>query len=194
MRDLAGLDYVFGWHEPLRHRRLAYQERAGHLIDAQAAQESQGQGHVVLRSQRRMAASEDQPKLVVTHGSVLCPVLSARAGRCACDRTKLSVELPAPGRTAKIIDRTISCGRNDPPCRVGWDAVAPPPVACHNERLLNGVFGKRDVAEDTDQRRHRLAVHLTEYALNTGRLSMGGDGTGHALRHPASRRMGGLRS
>src|SRR3989337_3736946 len=113
-----------------------------------------------------MAAGEDQPELVVARGSVLCPVLSARAVRCACDRTELFIELPAPVRTAKTIDRTVPCGRNDPPRRVGWDAAAPPPLACHNERFLDGVFGKRDVAEDTGQRRHRLAVHLTKYALN----------------------------
>jgi hypothetical protein len=50
--------------------------------------------------------------------------------------------VPTTGRTAKIIDRTVPRGRDDPPRRVGWDAVALPPVACHDERLLDGVFGK----------------------------------------------------
>src|SRR3990172_8643239 len=138
-----------------------------------------------------MATGKDESELVVTHGSVLFPVV-AGARRCAGDRTELFMQLSATGRAAKGVDGTVPRGRNDPPRRVGWDTVAPPPVACHNERLLDGVFGKRDVAEDTGQRRHRLAVHLTEYALDTGRLPMGGDG--HALRRPASRRMGGLRS
>ena len=62
------------------------------------------------------------------------------------------------------------------------------------KRVLDGIFGKRDVAEDADQRRHRLAVHLTEHTLNSGRFPMGGDETGHALRRPAYRRMAGLRS
>jgi hypothetical protein len=52
------------------------------------------------------------------------------------------LECPTTGRTAKIIDRTVPRGRDDPPRRVGWDAVALPPVACHDERLLDGVFGK----------------------------------------------------
>ena len=80
------------------------------------------------------------------------------------------MELPASGRTAEVIDRTVSCGRNDPPRRVGRDAVAPPPVDGHDERVLDGVFGERDVAEDADQRCHRLAVHLAEHALDVGRF------------------------
>src|SRR5439155_25238365 len=119
--------------------------------------------------------------------SVLSPVLSARAVRCACDRTKLFMELPAPGRPAKIIDRTVSCGRHDPPRRVRWDAVAPPPVACHNERFLDGVFGKRDVAEDADQRCHRLAVCLAEHTLDSGRFPIGDDRGSHAWTRPVAR-------
>src|SRR3970040_2102046 len=112
-----------------------------------------------------MATGKDESELVVTHGSVLFPVV-AGARRCAGDRTQLFMQLV--GAVPRV--------RTEPPRRVGWDTVAPPPVACHNERLLDGVFGKRDVAEDAGQRRHRLAVHLTEYALDTGRLPLGGAG------------------
>ena len=137
-----------------------------------------------------MTAGEDEPELVVSHGSVLSPIVGAGALVRAGNRTKLFMELPAPGRAAKVIDCTVSRGCNDPPRRVGWDALSPPPVAGHNERFLDGVFGKRDVAKDTDQRCHRLAVHLAKHALNTGRFPMGGDDSGHTLRRPTSRRMG----
>src|SRR4029450_1506824 len=134
-----------------------------------------------------MAAGEDQSELVVPHRSVLSPVPGARAVRCSCDRTELVMESPTTGRTAKIIDRTVPCGRNDPPRWVGWDAVAPPPVPFPDDRLLDGVFGKGDVAEDADQRCHRLAVRLTEDALNNGRFRLGGDASGHAWTRPVAR-------
>jgi hypothetical protein len=142
---------------------------------------------VVLGSERRMTAREDESELVVPHGSVLSPLLNPRVVRCGRDRTELFMELPASGGTATIIDRTVSCGRHDPSRRVGWDTVAPPPVACRNERFLDGDFGKRDVAEDADQRCHRLAVHLTEHTLNTGRFPMGDDCGGHAWTRPVAR-------
>ena len=111
------------------------------------------------------AASGERPTVAVTRWT---------------DRTELFMELSAPGRAAEVIDRTVSCGGNDPPGRVGWDAVALPAVTCHDERTLDGVFGKRDVAVEANQRCHRLAVHLTEHQLNICRFPVGGDGRGHA--------------
>ena len=134
----------------------------------------------MLRSQRRMAAREDQSELVVPHGSFRLAVLSGRVVSCPSDCTKLFKQLPSPGRTAEVVDRTVAGGRNDPPCRVGWDAAGPPPVAGDDERVLDGVLGKADVAEDADQRRHRLPVRLAEHPLDTGGLATDGGGAGHA--------------
>src|SRR6266545_7282117 len=138
------------------------------------------------RSQRRMAAREDQSELVITHRPTHFPVV-ARTARCACDGSDLFMKLPTARRAAQLIDCAVSCGRNDPPRRVGRDAVAPPPVACHDERFLHGVFSQRDVAEDADQRCYRLAGYLAEHTLNTGRFPMGGDGRGHASTRPVAR-------
>src|SRR6266508_2536660 len=130
-----------------------------------------------------MAAGEDESELVVAHRPALFPVVATSA-RCACDCSELFMELPAPCRAAHLIDCAVSCGRNDPPRRVGRDAVAPPPVTCHDERVLDRVFGERDVAEDAVQRCHRLAVHLTKHALN---FPVGGDSSGHAFTRPVAR-------
>ena len=93
IRDAGGLDLVLGSNEPLRHRRLAQQERAGHLVHAQAAEQPKGQGDLVLRAERRVAAGEDQSEPIVPHGSV---PPSVRSVRCACKHAKLFMELPAP--------------------------------------------------------------------------------------------------
>src|SRR5215207_8696383 len=94
------------------------------------------------------------------------------------------MELTAPRRATQRIDRTVSCSRNDPSGRVGRDARAAPPIAGHGERVLDGVFGERDVAEDPNQRCHRLAVHVAEHALN---FRLHGDSVGHALTRPVAR-------
>src|SRR5262245_11966353 len=112
-----------------------------------------------------MAAGEDQSESVVAHWPVLFPVV-AGAARYACDCSELLMKLVAACRAAQFIDCAPSCGRNYPPRRVGRDAVASPPLTCHDECVLNRVFGERDVAEDANQSCHRLAVHLTEHALN----------------------------
>jgi len=137
-----------------------------------------------------MTTGEDESELVVTHGPVLSPIVGVDSLLCSCDRIKLLMKLSTPSCAAKIIDCTISCGRDDPTRRVGWNSVPPPTLARHNERVLDGVFGECDVTEDADQRRHRLAVHLPEHALNVGRFPMGGDAAGQVLKRPASRRMG----
>src|SRR5258706_8979701 len=112
-----------------------------------------------------MAAGEDESQLVVTHWPALFPVVAGTA-RCACDCSELFIKLPTSRRAAELIDCAVSCGRNDPPRRVGRDAIAPPPITCHDERILDRVFGERDIAEDANQGCHRLAVHRTEHALN----------------------------
>ena len=56
-----------------------------------------------------------------------------------------------------------------------------PSVGGDHEGVLNCVFGERDVAEDASQRRHCLAIHLTEYGFNGSR---GGDAVGHASQAP----------
>src|SRR3990172_7774978 len=109
------------------------------------------------------------------------------------------MELPAPCRAAEAIDGTVSCGGHDPPRRVGRDTAGSPSVNGYDERVLDGVFCKRDVAEDAYQGCDRLAVHLTEHALG---FPMGGDSSVHDFTRPVVRNplrdrshgMGALRS
>src|SRR5437763_8673731 len=74
------------------------------------------------------------------------------------------------------------------PARVGWHAVLPPSVACNDERFLHGVFGERDVAEETDQRRHRPAVRLAEHPFDGGHFCTSGDDGSHAWTRPVARK------
>ncbi len=136
-----------------------------------------------------MTTGEDQPELVVTHGSVPVHIV-ARIVRRVCNRTKLFMKLTAPGRPTKVINSTVTRGGNDPPRRVGWDTVVSPAIACHNKRLLHCILGKSDIAEDSDQRRHRLAVCFTKHTLDFCRILMGSDARSQSLRSLACRKTG----
>ena len=185
IRDVGCLDLVLGPHQTFRHCRLGHQKRTGHLIDTQTPKQSQGQGNLVFSTQCRMATGEDQSKLVVLHGPAFFQIVAA--ARRVDARSKLLIQLLAPCRPATDIDCTVPRGRDDPPGRVRWDAVTPPPITRDDECILDRVLGKRDVAEHPDKGRDRLAVHLTKHAIDMMRFPIGGDGAGHALMRRASR-------
>jgi hypothetical protein len=52
------------------------------------------------------------------------------------------------------------------PAGVVRDAVGPPPGGGGDERVLDGVLGEGEVAEQPRQGRHGLAVTLSEGALD----------------------------
>ena len=63
--DARQHDLALGAHQPLGHRRLGYQVGPGDLAGREAADRTQGQRDLGLRRERRVAAQEDQPQLVV---------------------------------------------------------------------------------------------------------------------------------
>jgi len=131
----------------------------------------------VIRSQCGMATGEYQTELVVAHRTILPRVrdfLTARVGR-----DDLLVELPASGQTSMIIDCTVAGGRNNPACRVRGSAIAWPPIARNSERVLDGIFSQRDVAENSDQRRNGLSVHFAKHTIDLCHAPMASNSTRH---------------
>jgi hypothetical protein len=49
------------------------------------------------------------------------------------------------------VDRPIACRGREPCPGIGWRAVARPPLGRDGERLLNGLLGEVEVAEEADQ-------------------------------------------
>ena len=48
---------------------------------------------------------------------------------------------PTPSGPTQFVDCAAPGRGHNPPCRVRWYTVAPPPIACHGKRFLDGVFG-----------------------------------------------------
>ena len=74
-------DLAFRPDQPLSHRRLGDEERAGDLRGAQAAEQPERQRDLRLPRERGVAAGEDQPQPVILHGVLLGLALLGRFAR-----------------------------------------------------------------------------------------------------------------
>ena len=172
--DAGVADLALGPDEPLGERRLRDQEGPRDLRCREAAERPERQGDATVHRQRRMAAREDQPESVVGDGHLV--VRHVRAAASGLDRGKVRLDgglarelvrlVPEPPAAAQSIDRPVACGRRDPGARVVRYAAGRPHLERRDERLLDGLLGEIEVAEDANERRDRPARFLAEQAVD----------------------------
>ena len=126
--DPGGRDLLAGAHEPLGHRRFGDQQRPGDLGDGEPAQGAEGERHLGLERQARVAAGEHQAQQVVVHDRgrdvvvLLGPVGLQVVQPCVCHRSHL---LRASGDlAAQQVHRPAAGGQAQP-----RDGVVGHPVA-----------------------------------------------------------------
>jgi hypothetical protein len=73
---------------------------------------------------------------------------------------------PSPDSAPQAVDRAVARGAHDPAPGVGRDPVARPALHRRGERLLNGLLGKVEVAEDPDQGGDRPSRLTPEQAID----------------------------
>jgi len=73
----------------------------------------------------------------------------------------LSEDAPA----ANPVNRAVPRGHEEPGARVLWRPVSRPALRCRRERLLGGLLGQVEVAEEADERRDDAAPLLPEGLL-----------------------------
>ncbi len=154
--DVGPADLGFGPHQSLRHGRFWYQECRSDLGGGEATEEAQRQGDLHVGGERRVAAGEDEAKLIVANrsfGEQLVPGVEKRILRVAVSPASLA---------AQAVDRPVACGGNDPPRRAGRHPLFPPSRQGHQECILYGFFGHVDVTEHADEDGHGPAVFATE--------------------------------
>jgi hypothetical protein len=150
-RDPGRPDLALGPHQPLRHRALRHQEGAGDLLGGEPAQGAQGERHLGLDRERRVAAGEDELQALVRERRRARRRLRPAAGG---EQAELGGEGPvAPDAVGGPVPRR----RDEPGARVVGGAVARPPVGGQRERLLRGLLGEVEVAEEADQRGQHAA-------------------------------------
>jgi hypothetical protein len=77
---------------------------------------------------------------------------------------------------ANAVDRAVARGHHQPRRGVGGRSIARPSLGCERERLLDGLLGEIEVAEEADQRGQDppplLAEDLLDQRSTTGRTSI----------------------
>jgi hypothetical protein len=115
VRDSGVSDLGFAADDPLGHRRLGHEERAGDLGRRQAAEQAEGERDARRGRERRVAAGEDQAEAVVVHGTLLVGGWFVRG----VEQGGLGVAVVARGFAAEAIDGAVA-GRGDQPSRGAW--------------------------------------------------------------------------
>ena len=147
---------ALGPHDALGHRRLGHEEGPGDLGGVEAAEQAQREGDLGVGRQRRVAAEEHQPQLVVgddVDEQVEVGELGVGVGFHVVGVQSVSSEVAvvAGGLPAQAVDGPVAGGGRDPAAGVRRHALGRPPLGGDGERLRDRVLGEVDVAEDTDQ-------------------------------------------
>ena len=144
-RDPGGLDLVLGANEPLGHGPLGDEEGAGDLIRRQPAQRPQCERDLGVERKRRMAAREDELEPFVRDRHLIHLVLRRLRHLEQADLRRERAVAADP------VDRPIARGRDQPGARVAGRPLAGPALGGDRERLLGGLLGEVEVAEEADQ-------------------------------------------
>ena len=157
--DAGGLDLPLRPQQPLRHRLVGHEERAGDLLGLQPAQRSQRQRHLRLELERGVAAREEELQPLVRDRRLVHGLLR-RLGHV--EQARLRRERAV---AADAVDRAVAGGGHEPRTRIGGRPVAGPALGRDRERLLSGVLGEVEVAEEADQACEHAAPLVAEDLL-----------------------------
>src|SRR5581483_7315108 len=175
-RDARVADLPLCANEPLCHRRLWHEERARDLVCLEAAERAQRERDLRLEAERGVTAREHEAQALVGDGGVV-----HRLGLLEREQLRLPSQRAV---AADAVDRAVSRSRHEPAGGVRRRPVPRPPLERDRDRVLEGVLGEVEVAEDADQGGEDASVLLAEellerrYAptsavrMTTGRTSM----------------------
>src|SRR5262249_19319976 len=121
------------------------------------------QCHLRFVRESRVAAGEDQAESLVGHGFLV--VHGWELGE-PLEQLGLAGERAL---TADPVDRAVPGGGAQPPGWVVWHAVSGPALDGCCKRVLEGVLGELEVAEDADQGREDAAPLLADDLLEARR-------------------------
>ena len=138
-------DLPFRADEPLGHRLLGDEERPRDLLRAEAAERSQRERDLRVELERRVAAREDELEALVRDRRLVHLVLH---GLGHVEQAGLLGERAV---AADAVDRAIPRRRHQPRPRARGRPVAWPALGRDRERLLRGLLGEVEVAEEADQ-------------------------------------------
>lgn len=160
------------------------QERPGDLRGREATERPQGEGHPRVERQGRVAAREDESKSIIGDGHVVVRYVYAGAVRRGVGAVRLDGRLTRqflglvaqPPAAPEAIDGAVAGRGHDPRGGVHGQSPFRPRLDGRHERLLDGLLGKVEVAQDADQGRDRSPLLVAEQPVDdlAGRPDGGG--------------------
>ena len=146
--DRRVFDLALRAGEPLPERRLGHEERPRDLAGRETGDRPQGERHLGLEGERRVAAGEQEPQPIVRD---LMHVVSHRLqlGDLRRSRGLLAPHL----LPAQPVDRTVPRRREEPGGRVVGHAALRPGPKRLLARLVPGLLGQVEVVRHADQGR-----------------------------------------
>src|SRR3984893_12118157 len=162
VRDPRVANFSLGADEALGHGRFRYQEGARDLSRGQPAEQPERERNLNVRRERGVAAGEDQAELIVAHSALLRRLAAGVQPRGR------AVPSPAGPLAPEALARAVASGGNDPSRRAGRQSGRRPPLHRCRERVLDGLLGNVDVAEDPNKDGDGSTVLLAEYMFNLG--------------------------
>ncbi len=137
--------------DALRQRRGRREEGPCDFLGGEAAHFAQRERNLCVRSQRGMAAGEDQPEPVVLDALPVGPrvrILDGQVGLAAFLIERVESRPPA-----HRVDGLEPARRHEPGARVARHAVAGPLLERGAKGVVHGLLGGIEIAEQANQRR-----------------------------------------
>ena len=136
----------------------------------ETAERAERQGDLRVEVERRVAAREDKLEPLVGDGRLVHVVLHCLG------HVEQAGLLGERAVAADAVDRPVPGGHHEPRPRARGRPFARPPLGCDRERLLGGLLGEVEVAEEADQGGHDAAPLVPKglvdvYHSATGRTS-----------------------
>ena len=171
-RDLEGHALVgqraLGAHDALGDGRLRHEEGARDLLGLETGDEPQGQRHLRLPAEHRMAGGEHQPQqvvadVVVERGVEVGHLRLAIRGQLVAQLGMLAVDQLG---AAKAVERAMLGGGHQPGAGLVGDAGARPLLERGDEGVLRQLLGHADVTHHARQTGDELCLLDAEDRLD----------------------------
>ena len=144
-----------GSNDALGDGRLRDEERARDLARLETAKRAERERDPRLDPEGGMTAREDEAEALVGNRGLVLHGLGLEAR----EQLRLALERPV---AANPVDGPVSRHRHEPSGRICRHPVSRPALECGRDRILEGVLGEVEVAEDADQGGEHPAVVLAE--------------------------------
>ena len=159
---------ALGAHDALGDGRLRHQESARDLLGLETGDEPQGEGHLRLPAEQRMAGGEHQPQQVIANVVVerSVEVGHLRLAFRGQFVTQLGVLAVDQLGAAKAVERAMLGGGHQPGAGLVGDAGARPLLERGDEGILRQLLGHADVTHHARQTGDELCLLDAEDRLD----------------------------